>query len=582
MKKLLYTLVVATLALFVGVACTNDGGVTSFELGQVEVELGHQTGEASIPFTLSGKEAATGVVFGKPSAGWIHDLKADMENSKITFKYDGNCFHTASTETREASFTVKYGELEEVKVTVRQAALQQSPFTLTWSNVTPTSAKFTCTPDDPTEYYLIQLVEKTTIESVATSGTWEEKVYTWAKYMVDASYEECVNGVFPTQDILDRLPDINTFYNNSETEAYVYIIGCNMDFLPVVSSIGLYVPEFPTAPTLELANSAVEIGSEAVNGTNKLTVTGAGSFGSVVVRSTEAWLTASYDAATSNITYAASANAYNRTRAARVDVSYESAEGEEFAKVSFTVSQAANAAAEKYNFDLKIVETHWDRIVVSVNPSNSSVKYVVGADQLMVYNGNYEGDDNVLVRKVLSSDSKSVFSGAQTHISLPIVTNFYGLENWICYVFAVNEAENEVMSDVSKVSVEKVANDKPEVAWCDGEVYHVSAAGGTVVLGYKFVSESDPEGKTTQIVEGGGVRLNTYPHNGPISDDWGLLKKNPPVVDEVNRTVTFEINEYDPSKNYHYINVGITYYNKVSGTSYNSITIKIVQDAPAQ
>ena len=85
-----------------------------------------------------------------------------------------------------------------------------------------------------------------------------------------------------------------------------------------------------------------------------------------------------------------------------------------------------------------------------------------------------------------------------------------------------------------------------------------------------------------RVVEGGGVRLNTYPYNGPISDDWGLLKKNPPVVDEANRTVTFEINEYDPSKSYHYINVGITYYNKESGTSYNSVTIKIVQDAPAQ
>ena len=580
MKKFLYTLAVAALALFTSVACTNDGGVTSFELAQLEVELDYEAGKASIPYTLESQESDVNVVFGEPSASWIHDLKADKAKGEITFKYDSNCFFTASTATREASFTVKCGNSEELTVTVSQAALQKDPFNLAWSNVTPTSCNFTCTPDDPTEFYLIQQVEKSTIES-AIGKTWEEKVYAWAKIMVDADYESCVNGNFPTEAMLEKTPDINTAYK-AEVEIYVYVIGCNLDGVPFPNAIGLYTPVFPVAPTLTLANDAVTVDCEASQGFMELTVENGGDFGSVVVRSSETWLTVQHNQESKMVEFTASRNNYNRTRSARVDVSYENEKGDVFATTSFAVFQEPDTTAEKYTFELKAVETHWNGVVLSVVPSNKSVKYIVGAIQYNSLVGTYSEDFNALASGVLHSQNKIVLSGDQARISIPINTNYYSLENWYFYVYSINDEESEPSSDVTTIFVEKLKNDKPELAWADGEEVRVPAAGGTLVLGYKFVSEDDPEGLTTTIVEGGAVRLNTYPVGGPIDDQWGLLKRNPPVVDEVNRTVTLEINEYDTSKDYHWVRVGIVYYNKLTDESYGATSIKIVQEGPAQ
>lgn len=580
MKKLFYTLAVAALALFTSVACTNDGDVTSFELGQLEVELDYEAGKASIPYTLDSQASDVDVVFGTPSASWIHDLKADKAKAEITFKYDSNCFYTASTATREASFTVKCGNSEELTVTVSQAALQKDPFNLAWSNATPTSCNFTCTPDDPTDFYLIQQVEKSSIES-ATGKTWEEKVYAWAKMMVDVAYESCVNGNFPTNEILDKIPDINTIYK-VEAEIYVYVIGCNLDGVPFPNAIGLYAPVFPDAPTLTLANDTATVGCEESQGSIALTIENAGNFGSVVVRSSETWLTVQHNQELKAVEFSASRNNYNRTRTARVEVSYENEKGDVFATTSFVVSQQPDTTAEKYTFELKAVETHWNGVVLSVVPSNKSVKYIVGAIQYNSLVGTYGEDFNALASGVLHSQNKTVLSGDQARISIPINTNYYSLKNWYFYVYSINDEESEPSSDVTTIFVEMLNNDKPELAWADGEEVRVSAAGGTLVLAYKFVSQSDPEGLTTTIVEGGAVRLNTYPVGGPIDDQWGLLKKNPPVIDEVNRTVTLEINEYDTSKDYHYIRVSIVYYNKLTGESYGATSIKIVQDAPAQ
>ena len=580
MKRFFYSLAIAISALFAGVACTPDA-TTSLELAQVEVSLPCTTGKASVPFTLVSPVDGTEFKF-ESSASWLSDFAVDKANSAITFKYDANCFYTNSTESREATFTVTYGSLESITVSVVQEALQTSPFNISWSGTTPTVSYYTCTPNDPTDFYLIQQVEKSTIDS-ESGATWEEKVYTWAEAMANAYYEECVNGTYPTEEMVDRNPDVNAFYK-AEVEIYVAVIGVSLDTTPQPFSIGLYSATFPDAPVITFENSEVEFSSAAATGANSINITNMLNYGELKVTSSADWATATYNAETSKIDLSVKENTYARTRNAKISVSYEGDRGEVFASNAFNVKQQPNSTATAYNFDFSVVETHWDHAVLSVKPSDANVKYLVGAVASNYFISKYESNNDLLMGAVLAEalakEESVLLSGEQLAHSIKLDTNYFGYENWKFYVFAVKDGE--IASDLTMVSVDKVFNDKPEIAFCDDEVVHVPAEGGTFKYHYKFVSQDDPEGLVTDMVEGGAVRFNTYPYDGPIDDTWGLLEVNQPEINEEERAIIVKIKPFDKEMAYHYVSIGLVYYNKITGQSYNVAGIKIVQDAPAK
>ena len=580
MKRFFYSLAIAISALFAGVACTPDAP-TSLELAQLEVALPCTAGKTSVPFTLVSPIDGTEFKF-ESSAAWLSGFTVDKEKSVINFKYDANCFYTNSTESREATFTVTYGALKSITVSVTQEALQTSPFTISWSGTTPTVSYYTCTPNDPTDFYLIQQVEKSTIDS-ESGATWEEKVYTWAEAMVNACYEECVNGTYPTDDMLDKNPDLNAFYK-AEVEIYVAVIGVSLDTTPQPFSIGLYTTTFPEAPVITFENEEVVYSNAAATGANAINITNMLGYGDVKVTSSADWVTASYNAETSKIDLAVKENPYARTRTSKISVSYEDPRGEVFASNSFQVKQEPNSSAVAYTFDFSVAETHWDHAVLSVKPSDANVQYLVGAVASNYFNSKYENNNDLLMGGVLAealAKEENVFlSGEQLAHSIKLDTNYFGYENWKFYVFAVKDGE--IASDLTMVSVDKVFNDKPEIAFCDDEVVHVPAEGGTFKYHYKFVSQDDPEGLVTDMVEGGAVRFNTYPYDGPIDDTWGLLEVNQPEINEEERAIIVKIKPFDKEMAYHYINIGIVYYNKITGQSYNVAGIKIVQDEPAK
>lgn len=552
-------------ALLTFVACEKglkeDGDQAALVIQPLSEPLPAKGGTAELSYTLNSIISGAEIVISEPTATWIHDITMDCVASKITFEYDTNLLYQA-TEPRSASFTITYGSLEPQTVTVQQSVLA-APFTLTWSDKTPLTAYYTCTPNDPTEFYLIEKVEKSMIEGMSEKGTWEENVVAWAAEMVKYGFEDGMTGEYPTAAQKELNPEINSFPNTG-VAAYVYVIGYSMDGVyPEVTSIGLYEPEFLPTPVLNV-ESSYETSHEAGSKEFNITIDNAIEGAALVAESSEDWLKATLDGSKLKVEF--EANAYSKPRTATVTLSYDK-NRETFATAAVNISQTKNPNAEIYTFQLEVVETHWDHAIVKVTPSNKSIKYVVGS----VYKGTYDngyGSDEALMTSVAKDDEKLVFTGDQASCKVPVNTNYHGFANWYFYVFAVNDTENAAISDLNKTLVEQVTNDKPSISWENDEQLNVPAEGGTFVLKYKF-STPDPNG---------GVKIN----GGTVYDSYKLLKVNPPVINEEECTVTVEINPYDSSKKYHYVNVGITYYNKETGKNYMSLSKKIVQEAPAE
>lgn len=555
-----------TCALFTFVACekgpNEEVGETALVVTPLSEPLPAKGGAAELSYTLTAPVAGVEIALSEPTASWLHDLAVDSANSKITFKYDTNLLYQA-TEPRSASFTVTYGTLEPQTVTLQQSVLA-APFTLTWSDKTPLTSYFTCTPNDPTEFYLIEKVEKSAIASMNEEASWEENVVAWATEMVKYGYEEGMTGEYPTAEQKELNPEINSFPNTG-VEAYVYVIGYSLDTAhPELTAIGLYTPEFLPAPVLNI-DSSYETSHAAGSKEFDITIENAIEGATLTAVSSEAWLKATLDGSKLKVEF--EANAYSKPRTATVALSYEK-NRETFATAALKVTQSKNPNAEVYTFQLEVVETHWDHAIVKVTPSNKSVKYVVGSVYKGTYDNGYDGSDDVFMTSAAKDDEKFVFTGDQTSCKVPVNTNYHGFENWYFYVFAVNNDEDAAISDLNKILVEQVTNDKPSISWESDEQLSVPAEGGTFVLKYKF-SAPDPNG---------GVKIN----GGTVFDTYKLLKVNPPVINEEECTVTVEINPYDSSKKYHYVNVGITYYNKETGKNYMSLSKKIVQEAPAE
>ncbi len=172
-------------------------------------------------------------------------------------------------------------------------------------------------------------------------------------------------------------------------------------------------------------------------------------------------------------------NPYAKSRKAKVTVAYtykcsvmmngESTEVEIPTSTIVTVEQNKNPNVEPLTFTINVKETHYDRIVVDITPSDLNAYYCVGAESQSNYN-NYaqQGDAwNLICEYALGGTPNQ---GTLTNYELSIDTRFAnGESDWIYYVYAFQTNENStVVAGEANYVETPITNDAPAIACPEG------------------------------------------------------------------------------------------------------------------
>ena len=533
---------------FLGLSCTREEPIptsmTIAECGELVAEGGVQ----SLTYSIVSPVADAQITFTEASAEWIHDFAAD--ETTISFAYDANPALPGS-EPREASFVVNYADLEPIVVNVKQLALE-AQFEVTFANVTTTSADVTCTPKDLEATYLMQRVNASALENAGSPEAWLNNYLTGTGKWYTTLY----TGVYPEEG------KTNTY--TCYEPAYILVAGAtrNDDYeYTLTTPIHLYeIPLLPK-PVITIGqlehNVSHEAGSLALDYTVEHPIEGT----EMTVSKVPSWVTVEVGADKINISY--EANEYASARAAKITFSYAGADETR----TVVLTQAANPEAEVYTFELSVVESHYDHVIVNITPSNENVKYALKGISKADFEGyTYNGSDITLQERDLSSSyyRPTFLTGSQQNYKLNVDATASSLE-WYIYVYAVSEDETTAISDVKKVLV-TINFDKPALSF-ETSPFEVSAEGGKYSV--KYVLENP--------VEGGVVKFN-----GSQSNYYGVLKDNSWTINNETCEIEFEVNPYDADQYSHYAYIYIAYFpDETSTKSIVTASLKVNQAAPA-
>lgn len=401
-------------------------------------------------------------------------------------------------------------------------------FTVTFDNVGTTTADVTCTPADKDMTYICIQVSKAVIENFETP-----KAY--AEYLVTSYYAvalELQKGVFKHTA-------------SSSEPAYVMAFGATRDAdYNYTFTTDVYVFEIPFVPMPILTIESLEHSVACEAGVLELPYSVENPIGGAKVTVSAnskhaSWVVPTIGDGVITINY--EANNYKVARATTIEFTYEGlTKG-----VSVTIEQAANANAVPISFALSVSETHFNHAIVSVTPSDKSVKYVLKAVSKTEYEGlRYNGDDKTLQKEDLSSYyAPATLTGDQTNYKLDVdASDYYGWE-WYIYVYAVSDDVKTALSDVEKVLV-TIVNDAP-VLTLETKTLKVSAEGGKYTVKYTL---DNP-------IEGGELRIN-----GTITNYYGVLDTESVVLDTEACEITFTVNPYDAEQYSHYAIIPLAYY----------------------
>ena len=164
MRKLEYFLVLASLAcslLFAACSKSNEVNevdpttttVTFTSLGDERIiEVDYEQRALSLPYTISNGIAGIDIV-AEPSASWISDLKADGSN--LTFSVTRN----NSDQSRQAKITVKYPNVSDIVLLVKQGEFSAITFEMSITSQTSTSCTTLITPSNEDYVYIAYMSE---------------------------------------------------------------------------------------------------------------------------------------------------------------------------------------------------------------------------------------------------------------------------------------------------------------------------------------------------------------------------------------------------------------------------------------
>ena len=164
MRKLEYFLVFASLACsLLFAACSKSSEVNEVDpttttvtftsLGDERIiEVDYEQRALSLPYTISNGIAGIDIV-AEPSASWISDLKAD--GSALTFSVARN----NSDQSRQAKITVKYPNVSDIVLLVKQGEFSAITFEMSITSQTSTSCTSLITPSNEDYVYIAYMSE---------------------------------------------------------------------------------------------------------------------------------------------------------------------------------------------------------------------------------------------------------------------------------------------------------------------------------------------------------------------------------------------------------------------------------------
>lgn len=522
MKKIITLMLTLACALFVGVSCSSDPAteptnpydVVITVVQPAEFDAAGAEG-VELVYSLSKVVAGESLVIGEPSANWLSVDYTDEEKILLTV----DAYNAAGLAPRTATFTIGYKGAQDVVVKVSQKS-QEPAFAVAWSNQTPASAIATITILDTTKEGMIWgafTFGQSALEPSDDFMPWSTRADAATKTPAEYAVEQLALLTNPDQSVGYGFPGLYTaFYSMPnygkpyfiselnetvycstvgqrgwdmiiEEKAYLAVIGIDkkdsnietgVDNSTSATAIHIFEIENSPAPAVNLSVSEVEV--NAAEGCQPVTITVEnpcdGELSAYVDYSAESWVTPSVVDNKLQINYAA--NPYAVSRSATVTVTYSyTCEVMQYGMLmpmdmsstaTVKITQEANQNAENVTFNIEVVETHFDHIVVNVTPSNLETTYVLGNVQQLGFDDAYKGDWSDYA---VSQASNDPYTGVQTGLKLEIEdydkSDDDNPESWKYWVYAYAVVDGNVAGDVSKTLVQ-VNNDAPSIVCPEG------------------------------------------------------------------------------------------------------------------
>ena len=464
-------------------------------------------------------------------------------------------------------------------------------FSVEFSEVTPQNATYVCTPVDSKMLYL--LVSSQELGQYGVQGeTPEELMKNYIQLLA-------INYMLTTQ------PDYYFVYQGASTEMPKYVSRWSAE-----ESVTVYAVGFKATKTEEAYDMLIATEAELATPVNywevpflpypTLTVpenqlthnvsSAAGELvidcvlenpqtdGSEVMISSEAtWATATW--ADNKLTIAYEANTAAVARRAKIAVQY----GIYTDPFEITVNQEKDANAVAITLDVKVTGTTFNGIWVDVTPSDDTVTYALDStapDKNWETGAELPMDWATVAENLLSSvpGTTTFHKGAvKGHFIKMNPSNYewYGLDYYV-YAVAVDATSEEgtdyygnpkttwtvngILSDVyydrttidnsNMPSLEWDLTKNPDLVWNESaERYELEVVEGSTVKLYFNV---------TNPVAGASVKLN-----GTLYDSYNVVNGEP-IIDNVEGSITLNIDTFDTSKKYHYISPYFKYTNEAN------------------
>ena len=583
MKKIFTLMLTLAVALFAGVSCTTDQGTQSGKTvkvtvsGAPETNLPATAGEFTLNYAIT-NPTLTGVLEVTTEATWVHvgEIGADS----VPFTYDANT-EAPGSDPREAVISFAYTDADVVTVTVKQESAEPS-FTVTFdeANTTHQVSYYTCDAVDDTMSYVI--ATDSDIKGMNITGETPAELLT--NYVNQlATYGMLTEEYLPygywfkgditePREAMRYTADPVTLYavgfsatptgEVDEWEMPIYNVA-------LTTAVHAWEVPFKGYPSIVVENLEHTVTCEA--GTlelsaileNPLANTEEATYQTKV--ETEAtWVVPTW--ADGKLTLAYEANTTALPRSAEIELNYGQDMTYYFMGVAETVrlklTQEADANATKVTFDIQVVETHFDRIVVNVTPSDLEADYVLNTKSVMKDENDQVVEEdwaNVVVGNMKYPQNLSFFKGKlENHVIKMNPTNYqWNGYDYYVYAFATDAAHTAPLCEPSYVTTTVDASDYPTLTWDveksgltwneNSERYDLEVVEGSTVVLYFNVEHP---------VEGAAVKLN----GSSLYDSYNVVDGEP-VIDNAAGTVTLKIDKFDTAKKYHYVSVTFKYTN---------------------
>jgi len=360
---------------------------------------------------------------------------------------------------------------------------------------------------------------------------------------------------------------------------YMFVLGYNVDAdlnnwaydnstlvtAPHIWEVPLLPSPIVTVQTENTVSSAA--GSLVLD----VTVENAAEGAEVFVSTRDAWVTPSYANGKLTLKYSANATALSRQASVTVEYGKKTFWGDGpddwyieplCNPIEVVLVQEKNPNAKVVIFDIQVVETHFNRIVVNVTPSDKSVEYVLNTTPATQENwetGAWNPIEVDWLQIVNNTSLETTYKGdLVNHSILMSVGNYqWSGYDYYVYAFAVNADKTAPAGEASHTSPVKVdISDMPKLTLVEGNGLAWNAEEGYYELKTNGVEQEYVFSFNVENpVEGAAVTYNSSATGGVIDESWGtdvFGNGDQLVIDNEAKTIKFTVNPYPADWNKSY------------------------------